>query len=372
MKSWLLAIPHYIVVGILLGGGSYAASRAYDRAWGFGYETGLIGVLVFFAGVALLFTTRYPRGIFDVVLGLDRWVARVAAYVFLMRDEYPPFRLDQGGAETAGPPIEAVPAARAIRAGSCGRGPSAWDGRTGRADRRRRRRRDRRVRPVRRRLCARRRRSDPARRRRLPHVTERRFSTSTYAIVSDRADIDADGAERALDIFLGTVRLRSESDRTVFVGIGPAAEVDRYLVGVERDVVTDFDRRDPDLLATGGRRPGCSTGRPDVLGRLGNGIRGADARMEAGGRQLARRRDERRREPRRVRRDEHRRRARRGALDRDRPARRRRDCSLPRPRSRSRPACVAGTADQGRERPDGAVQNGVSAFATSPTPQEAV
>ena len=125
VKSWLLAIPHYIVVGILLGGGSYAASRAYDRAWGFGYETGLIGVLVFFAGVALLFTTRYPRGIFDVVLGLDRWVARVAAYVFLMRDEYPPFRLDQGGAGIARPPIEAVPAGEVSRARSCGRGPSA-------------------------------------------------------------------------------------------------------------------------------------------------------------------------------------------------------------------------------------------------------
>src|SRR6186713_724113 len=44
VKWWLLAIPHYIVVGILLGGGSYAASRAYDRAWGFGYQTGLIGI----------------------------------------------------------------------------------------------------------------------------------------------------------------------------------------------------------------------------------------------------------------------------------------------------------------------------------------
>ncbi len=101
VKWWLLAIPQYAVVGILVGGGSYAGARASGRTWGYGFETGLIGVLVLFAGVALLFTERYPRGIFDLVLGLDRWVARVAAYVLLMRDEYPPFRLDQGGTEGA-------------------------------------------------------------------------------------------------------------------------------------------------------------------------------------------------------------------------------------------------------------------------------
>jgi hypothetical protein len=57
----------------------------------------LIAVLTFFAVVVLLFTGRYPRGIFDLMLGPNRWALRIAACTGLMTDSYPPFRLDIGG-----------------------------------------------------------------------------------------------------------------------------------------------------------------------------------------------------------------------------------------------------------------------------------
>ena len=99
VKWWLLAIPQYMVLGILYGGAWYAADQ-----WGAGTAGGgLIGLLVLFAALALLFAGRYPAGIFDLVMGLNRWAYRVIAYVALMRDEYPPFRLDQGGSEPAPP-----------------------------------------------------------------------------------------------------------------------------------------------------------------------------------------------------------------------------------------------------------------------------
>jgi hypothetical protein len=88
VKSWLLALPHYLVVAVFAGG-----------AWGSG---GLIALLVLFAGIMLLFTDRYPKSLYDFVLGMNRWVFRVAAYAGLMTDTYPPFRLDMGTDE---PPI---------------------------------------------------------------------------------------------------------------------------------------------------------------------------------------------------------------------------------------------------------------------------
>jgi hypothetical protein len=104
VKWWLLAIPQYIVVGIFAGGAwaTWTGKGGTVATLGNG---GLIGLLVLFVGIALLFTGRYPRSLYDFILGMDRWVARVVAYAALMTDAYPPFRLDLGGEE---PPAEAT------------------------------------------------------------------------------------------------------------------------------------------------------------------------------------------------------------------------------------------------------------------------
>jgi hypothetical protein len=72
LVKWLLLLPHYIVLTVL-------------------------GLVAFFAIVAawfaVLFTGRYPRGLFDFLVGVQRWGMRVYAYLYLMVDPYPPFTL---------------------------------------------------------------------------------------------------------------------------------------------------------------------------------------------------------------------------------------------------------------------------------------
>jgi hypothetical protein len=215
--------------------------------------------LVLFAGVALLFTTRYSRAIFDFVLGLDRWVARVVAYAGLMTDTYPPFRLEQGGEEkeregrAAAVPTAPSPASEAaetppragrgaggvvllvvgsiaallafaLLAGGCA---AVVLDRTQRDD-------------------------DGF----LMTPTED-FSTATYAIVSENADLDLDGPDWATTDFFGTARIRSESERPVFVGIARERDVADYLDGVAHAVVTEIDE------AEYSERPGgAPEGRP--------------------------------------------------------------------------------------------------------------
>ncbi len=100
VKWWLLALPHYLIVGVFAGG-ALAGVDAADGGSSWMSGVGLIGLMVLIAGVALLFTGRYPQSIFDFTMGMNRWMYRVIAYAALMTDDYPPFRLDMGGREPA-------------------------------------------------------------------------------------------------------------------------------------------------------------------------------------------------------------------------------------------------------------------------------
>ena len=73
LVKWLLAIPHYILLAFL-------------------WVVAIVAVVI--AWFAILFTGRYPRGLFEFVLGVMRWTSRVIAYAFLLvTDRYPPFQL---------------------------------------------------------------------------------------------------------------------------------------------------------------------------------------------------------------------------------------------------------------------------------------
>ncbi|HUF15246.1 MAG TPA: DUF4389 domain-containing protein [Acidimicrobiia bacterium] len=74
LVKWLLAVPHYIVLAVL-------------------FVVAIVAVVI--AWFVILFTGRYPRGLFDVVVGVGRWSLRVQAYAFLLvTDRYPPFSLN--------------------------------------------------------------------------------------------------------------------------------------------------------------------------------------------------------------------------------------------------------------------------------------
>jgi hypothetical protein len=101
--KWLLAVPHYLLVGALVGSG-YAVGSGMDDSRTVAYSTpSLIGASVLVAAVALLFTARYPTGLFDLVVGISRWSYRLVAYLAFLTDRYPPLRLDQGGDDPEGP-----------------------------------------------------------------------------------------------------------------------------------------------------------------------------------------------------------------------------------------------------------------------------
>jgi Domain of unknown function (DUF4389) len=71
--KWLLAIPHFIVLILLAI---------------------VLSFVILIAFFAILFTKKFPESLFNFTVGVTRWGMRVNAYIYLMRDEYPPFSLD--------------------------------------------------------------------------------------------------------------------------------------------------------------------------------------------------------------------------------------------------------------------------------------
>lgn len=254
VKWWLLVLPHYLVVGLLVGGGWWAFGSSGDGARVEG--PGLIGVLVLVAGVVLAFSGRYPRPLFDLVIGLDRWVLRVAAYAGLMTDTYPPFRLDMGGTESgwgvvqipgappSSPPRSSAGGTAAVIGGALlllpalgllgGGGAVLWADQTQRDD--------------------------------AGFLTSgtTELTTSTAALVTEPLDLQLSGPDDLyVDDLLGDVRVRvsSPDGAPVFLGIGRTTDVERYLAGVEHDVVTDVRGADRDDVQYA-RRTGSETAGP--------------------------------------------------------------------------------------------------------------
>jgi hypothetical protein len=266
VKWWLLAIPQYIVAGIFLGGGTWVAwnyNETAGRASG-----GLIGILVLIAAIVLAFTGRYPEQIFVFVLGMNRWVLRVAAYAGLMTDDYPPFRMDMGGPEPAGTitlikpdaasgsgAAPAPPPTVRRRGWTAGRvvslvigsllgliafgllaagGAVTW--------------------------------LHNSQRDAAGYLTSdtHRFATSSYAVSSDAIDLGTGWTPSDL---LGNVRIRATATdprAAVFVGVGPRSAVDRYLAGVSHDVVTDWTSGDTQYRQEAGGAPRTSPARAGI------------------------------------------------------------------------------------------------------------
>lgn len=230
---WLAGIPQYVIAGVFIGGGGAAGWTAADRSWGGATWMGLIGLLVFVSVIVLLIRGEYPRSIFDFVLGLNRWVLRVVAYAAVMTPEYPPFRVDGGEEDLGGTltlptpaPGVSIPSDQATAGGSLTGGgrilalvvaaitglfgiAAVAAGGTGIV-------------------------LDQTQRDSSGYLmtSPTSYSTGTYALVSAGYRAGTANDWFVTRDLLGTVRVRVNSARPVFVGIAPASAVNSYLANV--------------------------------------------------------------------------------------------------------------------------------------------
>jgi len=227
VKWWLLALPHYVVVAFFVGGGLFAVDATSQDSRPALLGGGLIGLLVLIAAVILLVSSRYPRPIFDLVIGLQRWVIRVAGYAALMTDVYPPFRLDQGCGEddsmhpaTAPDPVAPRGGVAPLVLGGLVLGVATLLGLTAASV-----------------LVADRTLPGEDGFLMTPDVT---YSSSGHAITSEAVDLGDSSMMGPVDHLLGDAKVTVSpiaDEDPLFVGVAPTADVERYLDGVARSTV---------------------------------------------------------------------------------------------------------------------------------------
>jgi hypothetical protein len=260
---WLAGIPQYLIAAVFVGGWIIGWS-----AWPWG---GLIGLLVLVGAVVLLVRGTYPDSLFDLVLGLNRWVLRVVAYAAVMTPEYPPFRVDPGASDPAGAIIDVLST-----------------GATTTADRRSATWSLRRITAV-----------------ALASITglvaiaaiaagatgivfaqtQRNaagylmsagapYTTATYALESE--SYDATGARGfAARELLGTIRVRAQSSRPVFLGVASATAATSYLARVAHAQAGNLGAESADFHTQPGGGPSTAPGAQHfwVASTTGTGVR---------------------------------------------------------------------------------------------------
>jgi hypothetical protein len=223
LVAWLLALPHLLLLAAFAGG-TYQVTRGEDVV--VAAPAGLVTLAVLIVAIALLFTGRYPAGLYDLLTGIGRWAIRVIAYVALLSADYPPFRLDQGAREpewddprgpqspAAGAPTTGSAPGRVVAAaagvlmifvglGAAGAGAIGVSLSAAREDGYLR----------------------------SPTVS---VQTSTAAVTGEGIELHADA--RALEVTgLGDIRITATGSGRYFLGVARQADVDRWLAGTAYD-----------------------------------------------------------------------------------------------------------------------------------------
>jgi hypothetical protein len=259
---WLAGIPQYLIAAVFVGGWIIGWS-----AWPWG---GLIGLLVLVGAVVLLVRGTYPDSIFDLVLGLNRWVLRVVAYA-VMTPEYPPLRVDPGASDPAGAIVD-VPSTGATT--TADHRSATWSlrritavalasitglvgiaaiaaGATGIV-------------------------FDQTQRNAAGYLMSAGapYTTATYAFESE--SYDATGARGfAARELLGTIRIRAQSSRPVFLGVASATAATSYLARVAHAQASNLDAESADFRTQPGGGPSTAPGAQHfwVASTTGTGVR---------------------------------------------------------------------------------------------------